>query len=436
PTAEGSGRWLPVILLLVFFTVTLTFRSFFQAAIVILLIPFVANNNNCPSEANAWNHQPMEDASENMAQEPSGNVDRNPNQFRNIIAITLLIGCVIAFGFWVLERYRHVYVTDSRIAADIFALSSRISGWIQEIPVSTGSEVKKGDPVLIIDASEAKIQLAELEARLESLQARQITLKTRYDLVDEQTKTRLSSRRSELEAEEARLKSATAGLDLSRQELERSERLYKQLMVSQQKRDADRTRYQRSEQEQYSVLSDVNTAQADLLEATADRRQLEVLNAELNELGHQIKELQEQIERQKINIEYHTVRSPIDGVVDETFAHIGEYAIPGQRLIMLHDPDDLWIRANIKETEIRHVRVGAPVKVFVDAYPDEELAGTVDLIGDAATNQFAMMPNPNPSGNFTKITQRLKVNIELTEPSELLRPGMMVELKIVIPDRN
>jgi membrane fusion protein, multidrug efflux system len=70
------------------------------------------------------------------------------------------------------------------------------------------------------------------------------------------------------------------------------------------------------------------------------------------------------------------------------------------------------------------------VTVRVDAYPDGPTAGTVRRIGDAATSQFALLPNPNPSGNFTKITQRVEVTIDLDEPDPLFKPGMMVEVKI------
>jgi len=117
--------------------------------------------------------------------------------------------------------------------------------------------------------------------------------------------------------------------------------------------------------------------------------------------------------------------------VDETFIHAGEYVSRGQRILVTHDPNDIWIKANVKETEIRHLRIGAPVNIIVDAYPQKKFQGTISSIGNAATSQFALLPSPNPSGNFTKITQRVEVHVSIEQVDNLLKPGMMVELEIV-----
>ena len=117
-------------------------------------------------------------------------------------------------------------------------------------------------------------------------------------------------------------------------------------------------------------------------------------------------------------------------MIDETFVNPGEYVYPGQRIIMLHDPKDIWIKANVKETEIRHLQLDSRVLILVDTWPDETFHGRVARIGQSATSQFALLPSPNPSGNFTKITQRLEVKISIDDPRGLLKPGMMVELQI------
>ena len=87
-------------------------------------------------------------------------------------------------------------------------------------------------------------------------------------------------------------------------------------------------------------------------------------------------------------------------------------------------------RPTSKKTEIRYLQVDSPVQILVDAWPDESFHGRVARIGQSATSQFALLPSPNPSGNFTKITQRLEVKITIDDPRGLLKPGMMVELKI------
>jgi len=106
----------------------------------------------------------------------------------------------------------------------------------------------------------------------------------------------------------------------------------------------------------------------------------------------------------------------------------------GQRIVMFHDPNQIWVEANVKETSIGLLKPGMKVDVRVDAYPGRVVHGEIYRIGQAATSKFALLPDPNPSGNFTKITQRLPVRIRLTDKDVELRPGMMVEVDI--PLRN
>jgi membrane fusion protein (multidrug efflux system) len=94
----------------------------------------------------------------------------------------------------------------------------------------------------------------------------------------------------------------------------------------------------------------------------------------------------------------------------------------------------VWVDANVKETDFARVKLGAPAAVTVDAYPSVAFQGEVARLGEAATSQFALLPSPNPSGNFTKITQRLPIRIAIEQRDGLLRPGMMVEVSVDVVD--
>jgi membrane fusion protein (multidrug efflux system) len=129
------------------------------------------------------------------------------------------------------------------------------------------------------------------------------------------------------------------------------------------------------------------------------------------------------------------ITSPVDGVVDKTFVNPSEFVSAGQRLLMVHDPKKIWVSANVKETDVRHIKIGSAVTVEVDAYPDKLFEGKISKIGNAATSEFALLPTPNPSGNFTKVVQRIRIRVNLDNKDELLRPGMMVEVNVGIDDR-
>ena len=97
---------------------------------------------------------------------------------------------------------------------------------------------------------------------------------------------------------------------------------------------------------------------------------------------------------------------------------------------MMHDPASVWVEANVKETQLRRLALWQKVEVHVDAFPDRDLEGRVERIGQSATSSFALLPTPNPSGNFTKVTQRVPVRISISQREGRLRPGMMVEVRI------
>ncbi len=156
------------------------------------------------------------------------------------------------------------------------------------------------------------------------------------------------------------------------------------------------------------------------------------LDGELSILMPRKTELNARVDFQKLDLSDRIIKSPVDGVVDRTFVKVGEYVTPGQRLALVHNPEKIWIEANIKETQIRKLKIGQRVELGVDAYPDTAFEGRVLSIGNATTSEFALLPSPNPSGNFTKITQRVAVRIAIQQKGGLLRPGMMVEVNIDI----
>ena len=167
-----------------------------------------------------------------------------------------------------------------------------------------------------------------------------------------------------------------------------------------------------------------------LSSAGGSRQQVQVIGQQQQVLARQADEIRSEIKRRDIDIADRTINAPADGRVVMTFVRKGEHVSTGQRILMFHDPKEIWVEANVKETDIGHLKPGMPADIKVDAYPGQVFKGEILRIGQAATNRFALLPDPNPSGNFTKITQRLPLRVKLTEKDARLRPGMMVEVII------
>jgi membrane fusion protein (multidrug efflux system) len=356
-------------------------------------------------------------------------------QLRLLAALAAAIAGLYVLGDWVHDRFTHVYIDDARIGADVISISSRVSGLVASLHVVTGKTVKVGDTLVRIDDRDAKLRLAELNARLMSIDSERDRLTAQKQLIDLRTSSQYTMHESRIEAAKAALAGRKLDLDLARTDFQRTKTLNERKVVSRQRLDEKRAVFRVAEQAHQQARAEVSAANAGLLGAAADRQQLEVLDREITALSHQKEELTAQRDRQGLDLGDRVIHSPINGVIDRIFVNPSEFVSIGQRLLMVHDPRKIWVDANVKETDVRHLKLGSPAKISIDAYPDQLFRGTITRIGNAATSQFALLPTPNPSGNFTKIAQRLTIRVELEKASDLLRPGMMVEVNIGIDGR-
>jgi membrane fusion protein (multidrug efflux system) len=356
---------------------------------------------------------------------------------RSRLAALVVIGIIgtAVLGTWIHDRFTHVYVDDARISADVISISSRVSGWVTQLRVGEGEAIRAGDALVTIDDRDSRLLLAELTARLASIDAERARLAAQKEMIDRQTSSQYTMRQSQVEAARAALAGRRSDLDLARTDFERARTLLERKVVSRQRWEEKRTVFRVAEQAWEQARAEVAAASAALIEAEANRQQLHVIDRQIAGLAHQKEELLARRGRQELDLRDRIIRSPLDGVVDRTFVKASEFVSAGQRLLMVHDPQRIWVDANVRETDIRHLRLGAPATVTVDAYPDLTFRGRITRIGNAATSEFALLPTPNPSGNFTKIAQRLTIRIELERNGERLSPGMMVEVTIGIDDR-
>lgn len=342
---------------------------------------------------------------------------------------------LVAIGSWLYGRYSHVYVQDSRLSSTMVSVSSRVAGWITDFPAQEGATLQKGDLMVGIDSRESKLMLAETEAALQGVRAEKAALTANRDQVDQRTRSQYDMAQSMVKEAQARLNGAQSDLQLAQSDFKRIEALYRDKVISAQRWETERNRLKKAEQETERAAAAVETARTSLATVESARLELKVLDERLLMMDASEAKLTAQRDRQALDVEDRLIKSPVNGVIDETFANPGEYVRPGQRLLMIHDPENIWVNANIKEGEIRFVKIGSHATVSVDAYPGEKFDGKVVRIGNAATSQFALLPNPNPSGNFTKIAQRLEVRIDVEQRDRMLKPGMMVEVAVDIPGR-
>lgn len=355
---------------------------------------------------------------------------RLPLQPKFLAAIVVVLLALAYGGYELYLRWTHIYEYDARVSADIVTISSRADGLVMEMPAPEGTRVAAGQMVARIDDRTVKLRADSIRAQIEGVRAERTKLRAERRLglsqVDAQTKTRIAA----VEARAKALSAAQSDLDLARLDSERNKVLFERKVVGERQLQVAQAAVEKLEAQVLQSKAEHQQALGALEEAKAETDKLGVIDAQIAALDHQVASLAAQLRQQVVDAEDRTIRSPIPAVIDRTFVLPGEYVASGQRILMLHNPDEVWVEANIKETQVGRLKIGQKVIVSVDAYPNDKFVGRVARIGSATTARFALLPTPNPSGNFTKITQRMPVKIDMVEMPRPLTPGMMVEVEI------
>ncbi|MGS1095808.1 HlyD family secretion protein [Aquamicrobium terrae] len=351
-------------------------------------------------------------------------------RLRLLLVVAALVAAALVVWPWLAHRWSHVAINDSRIAANLVTVGSEVSGRVTTVDVIAGDQVKKGDLLASIDSENARLELAALDAQIEGVSAQQAQLRAEQDMVRTQVTAKLAAGEAQLVAAEANHRASEATLASAKSRFERVSRLATSKVTSEQVLEEAQAALSTATEQEKSAAAAISTARANLDVVQAEQAQIAVLDRQIAVLDSQKAALAAQRGQKQVDLGRREIRAQFDGVIDSTFVEAGEYVGPGTRLLIYHDPGVIWVDANVKETDFGRVKLGAPASITVDAYPQLKVEGKVARIGEAATSQFALLPSPNPSGNFTKITQRLPIRIAIDQHDGLLRPGMMVEVSV------
>ena len=366
--------------------------------------------------------------------QPGWASSRRPFFFRpRVVGIAAVVLLGVAYGAYeTYLRFTHIYEYDARATADIVTISSRADGWVVDMPALEGAHVGEGGVVVRIDDRSSKLKVDAFKAQIEGIRTERSRLKAERTFTREQVETAVKTRTSGVSVREKAREALQSDLDFAKIELDRTKKLYATKVANERQLQTAQTAVNKLEFQILQLEAEYQQAEGSLDEAKAGEQRLKVIDAQIEALTHQVANIAAQMHQQMVDVEDRTIKSPIPAVIDRTFVLPGEYVASGQRILMLHNPAEVWVEANIKETQVGSVKLGQPVHVSVDAYPGLAFEGKVTRIGSATTARFALLPTPNPSGNFTKITQRVPVKIDIAKPPKPLTPGMMVEVEIDI----
>lgn len=340
---------------------------------------------------------------------------KNIFRYPSIIVVLCLgiIGVMIVLYSWQLFPFNsEVESTDNAyIRGNVTLLSPQVSGYITGVKVQDFMPVKKGDVLFVIDDSTYRQELLQAEAA--AAQA-QVTLQN-----FEQNR---ASGAASLQLAEAELQSAQATQSKASLDTHRNGPLLQKGWVSKTTGD--------------ELQAALLTAAANVAKARASvniaRQSLALVEANKASLAAALKAAQAKVEVAQINLQHTQIIAPTDGQLGEISARMGQYVSAGTQLTSV-TPKQVWVTANFKERQLAGMAVGTPASFTVDALNDHPFKGHVVRISPAAGSEFSVLKADNATGNFTKISQRIAVRIEL-EPdqaqSDQLRPGMSTVVSV------
>lgn len=309
------------------------------------------------------------------------------------IVIAISIIAAIALGFFVHNSMKYQSTDDAYVETTTVQVAPRVSGQIIEVHIDDNQRVKKGDLVAVIDPVDYEIKLEKAQAKYEKV---------------------LFEQKNAIVARNA----ANSEITAAKADLDRYTNLYKGGAVSKQMLDSAQTRYDNALARQMSAEQAV----------MSNGKNTKVADAE-------IKELKAERDQAKLNLSYTKIYAPQDGTVSSRKVEEGMYVNVGSPLFTIV-PDDVWVVANFKENQLRHMRAGQPVEIKVDTYPNKKFKGKIDSIQRSSGAKSSMFPPENAVGSFVKIVQRIPVKIVFDEPidKELYNivPGMSVVPRVKV----
>jgi membrane fusion protein (multidrug efflux system) len=383
-------------------------------------------------------------------------------------AIILLMAAGIVFLItgnwttWASERATQE-TDDAYLRADLTPLSTKVTGLVATVVVSDYQPVKSGDLLVTLRDDDFRAQVQQAEAAVLSGEDGLINNQRQKELQDARIiqadegiragEADIAAAEAGIEAAKSAIANTRSGIDGAKADVERtlSERRRQEALVATESAtrqkveqvvaDEQRFRAQLASREAdvTSATAQLASRQADLVRARAQlgskkaeleaqKRQRAVLDSQELLLHADLNSKRAALSLARTNLDYTRIIAPEGGIVSERKVRPGQMVSPGTQVLSLVQ-SEVWVQANYKETQVRHLRAGDRAEIRVDAFPGVIFKGKVEHVSPASGSQFALLPPDNATGNFTKIVQRVPVKIVLDAgqaAAERLRPGLSV----------
>jgi membrane fusion protein (multidrug efflux system) len=388
-------------------------------------------------------------------------IEQPSSRRRGIVIAVVVVVALVAAGFWWRSTYT-VDTDDAQVNGHLIQVSARVTGQVAKVYVDENQVVKAGDVIAELDPSDYKVAVENAEAALTSAQANAAAANVNVPITTVNTGSNLRSAgadvsgthasveqaRKQLEAAHARVAQAQANFTKAQADLERYKPLVQKDVISKQQFDAavassdatkaalaDARANEQAAADGVKVAHERESqAQAMLKYAQTGPQQVAAQSARAKQALAQVQQAQAQLDQARLNLSYTRIVAPTAGIITRKSVEINQNVAPGQNLLTLVSLEGLWVTANFKETQLKHMVAGQTVEVEVDA-TGKTYHGKVTQIGGATGSVLSLFPPENATGNYVKVVQRIPVRVDFTDlanedAKHELRPGLSVEPKV------
>jgi membrane fusion protein (multidrug efflux system) len=401
---------------------------------------------------------PVQDTSGSGISDKAAAKPRSRTKILLAAAAVLLIAAAAATGYYFFAGWEST--DDAQIDGYVNPISSRIAGYITNVYVDDNQYVKAGTLLAQIDPTDYEVALGSAQATLANDRATADASQVNIPITSVNTTSTMASAQADVD-------NARAGISAAEKALAGARAALVQAQANNAKAEDDVKRYkplvdkQEIPEQLYTQsveTANATTAYVDVAGASVQADQDAVTQAqgrfnqavaalESARTGPQQVRIQQSravaataladksrraVEQAQLNLNYTRIVAPVDGLVAKRSVQVGQYVVPGQQLLAVIPLDDIWVTANFKETQLKNVRPGEGVQIFVDAY-DRDYSGHVESIAGGTGAIFSLLPPENATGNYVKVVQRVPVRLRFDpgqDAEHRLRPGLSVVPKV------
>jgi membrane fusion protein, multidrug efflux system len=319
-----------------------------------------------------------------------------PHRYPVKLVLALVVAAILSVGglrFWnYLQSYE--WTDDAEIDGHLDPISTRINDTVVRVHVENTYHIKAGQPLVDLDPRDYQVAVENAEANLAQAEQGVKAAQQNYQLTI------------------ANLDAAIATNVKAQLDVKRYSELLHQAVIPQETDDEI-----------------VMTGRVDAAAVNSDRAAVGAAAQMIGQAQAAVHAAQASLDQARLNLSYTHIVAPASGVVDNKTVQVGQRVQPGEQLLTVVPLNDIWITADFRETQLRKMRRGEPVKVHVDT-TGRDYNGYVEGIPGATGELDSLLPPENATGNYVKVVQRLPVRIRLypgEDPDHRLRPGMSVE---------